>query len=375
MKRVLVLSFLILSLVSLFPTTAQNTGIYSTAQRFEHGLMIWRSDSAFIWVLGDNGQVFNYPASSYTSLPENPIFGTPSNRLRPIFGFGKVWGNHRSVRDLLGWPTLPEIGFSMPIQYTNRTYYLTQLDGTIIQISPNNTWIRTTGGPVTTVNILSFSASADALPPGGSVTVSWSVQGTQYALLDVFDLDTNVIITQLWDLPLIGTTNITMPTTVRSGIRVVVYAANKAYGTTITMYGREAQRELTIGLNVAAPSSVTTRAAFQQYERGFLIWRADTGGVMMFSTTAPHVAFFRQSDYEGLPDNPITSVPTGFVLPVNGFGRVWGGFQHVRDSVGYATGAEQSYTLTARIVGNGTISYTLPDGRVATVDGLGAWHF
>jgi len=375
MKRILLASITLL--LSAMPALAQSTPtVYSTAQRFESGLMIWRSDTAFIWVLGNNGRVLNFPASSYSGLPDNPIFGSPPGRLRPILGFGKVWGNNRSVRDLLGWPTLPEIGFNMPIVYTNRTYYLTQLDGTIIQINPDNTWTRATSSPPPTARILSFTASADAVVPGQPLTLAWSVEGTQVVLIEVYNQADNSLVTFLPDLPLASSTTITTPAGLTNNLRIVIWGANRYQprGTLVNMYERLVQSQLIIGVNVAE-SSVTTQAAYQPYERGFMLWRADTGGVMMFSTTAPHVAFFRQSDYEGLPDNPITSVPTGFIRPINGFGRVWGNFQHARDSLGYATGAEQGYTLTARILGGGAISYTLPDGRVATVDGLGAWHF
>ena len=84
------------------PTLQTTQTVYGTVQEFEYGLMIWRSDTAQIWALIDDGTAFSFPASSYSTLPDNPIFGNPPSRLRPIFGFGKVWGNVANVRNLLG---------------------------------------------------------------------------------------------------------------------------------------------------------------------------------------------------------------------------------------------------------------------------------
>src|SRR5688572_198314 len=108
-RFVVLLALVGIMLTAIFSVQAQDT--YVTIQRFESGLMIWRSDNSTIYVLGNNGQALVYPSTSYSNLPDNPIFGTPPSRLRPIFGFGKVWGHAKKVRDLIGWPTLQEIGF------------------------------------------------------------------------------------------------------------------------------------------------------------------------------------------------------------------------------------------------------------------------
>lgn len=110
-------------LTTILSVHAQDMTIYITTQRFEKGLMVWRSDNSTIYVLGNNGQAVVFGSPPYTNLPDNPIFGTPPSRLRPIFGFGKVWGNHKTVRDLIGWPVLPEIGFKTWVLVQNRTTY------------------------------------------------------------------------------------------------------------------------------------------------------------------------------------------------------------------------------------------------------------
>ncbi len=356
-------------LFTIAPLAAQQTGVtvYSTAQRFENGLMIWRSDTAHIWVLGNNGQALSFPASSYTPLPDNPIFGDPPSRLRPIFGFGKVWGNFANVRTLLGWPTLPELGFNMPITYANRTYYLTQLDGSIIQINPNNTWMRVTQSlPPSTARIVSFTVQPNLVTPGGMLSIFWDVEGVELVMLEVTGAQGGDYIGALQDLPLEGSTTMTVPYHIQDNIRAVIWGANRIRSGGNTMFERVVQSTLTIDL-ILQPAPTTTQAVFQPYERGFMIWRADTGAVYAFYNGGLTDSW-QQSAYEGLPDNTLAA-PAGFVTPVNGFGRVWGNVQDVRDRLGRATGVEQGYQLTVtRSPGPPLFldprTFTLPDGRV-----------
>jgi hypothetical protein len=142
-RGAVLLSLTVLILITLVPLQAQANTVRLSTQRFEHGLMVWRADNATIYVLGDDGKAAAYGSPSYSNLPDNPIFGTPPTRLRPIFGFGKVWGNIQSVRDWIGWPTLAEIGFESTLIVQNNTVYITELDGTRLEIK-GNTWKRLT---------------------------------------------------------------------------------------------------------------------------------------------------------------------------------------------------------------------------------------
>lgn len=139
-KRSVMLAAAFFLLLTLIPTTiAQDLTTYVTAQRFEHGLMIWRSDNSTIYALGDNGQALTFPVNRYAALPDNPI---PGGALRPILGMGRVWGNNRNVRDMLGDAVLPEIGFNTSINVQNATIFITELDQTVLQLNPNGTWVR-----------------------------------------------------------------------------------------------------------------------------------------------------------------------------------------------------------------------------------------
>ncbi|MBL8163493.1 MAG: hypothetical protein JNJ61_16025, partial [Anaerolineae bacterium] len=212
MKRIAFLLLIALSLTCIaLPASAQTeTTVYSTAQRFDSGLMIWRSDTSLIWVLGNNGQAYTFPASTYANLPDNPIVGTPPSRLRPIFGFGKVWGNSPDVRNLLGWPTLPEIGFDMRIRSTASAVYLTQLDQSVYQVNTNGTWQYATNPPTIGPLIQSFTAAPSPVVPGGTITVNWQIARVDSASLEMYDQG-NTRLTLIENLPASGSQTITAP--------------------------------------------------------------------------------------------------------------------------------------------------------------------
>ncbi|HRF95157.1 MAG TPA: hypothetical protein PLZ51_08180, partial [Aggregatilineales bacterium] len=75
MKKFMI--FIIGVLVFMMATSiasAQQAGLLPiTYQKFERGYMVWRADTGHVWVLGNNGTLINYTASSYGRLPDNLI--------------------------------------------------------------------------------------------------------------------------------------------------------------------------------------------------------------------------------------------------------------------------------------------------------------
>jgi hypothetical protein len=367
--------FLALLLVAAFPAAAQDEKIvYATAQRYENGLMIWRSDTGHIWALVNNGQAFNFPATTYASLPDNPIFGDPPSRLRPIFGMGKVWGHYQNVRAALGWPTLNELGFEMPIRTTRSAVYLTQLDGSVIQIRANGTWQRSYGS-LPAPSILAFSATPDPVTAGGTVTLNWQAQGTDSVLIELYPAGSHIPTQIIANLPLVGSTTVTVPTGFTSGARFVLWGVNRSqHPVPVTLWARIVSQERVIGTRLN-PGPFTTQAAFQQYENGFMLWRADTGDVMAFGgSSGGQILTFSQGGYAGWPDPLDVAIPANRVRVVNAFGKVWGNIQQVRDMLGYATGQEQGYTMTVRHFESGASAFSLPDSRTAYTH-WGFWNF
>lgn len=368
--KVKVLLILALCLLLVTPTLAQSeTTVYATAQRFERGLMIWRADTGQIWALSNDGLAFSFPSSSYLNLPDNPIFGNPPSRLRPIMGFGKVWGNHAELRNRLGWPTLPEIGFDMPVRVENNTHFLTQLDGTTIQINPDLTWHS-----YIMPTVLSVGYSPKPIQPGASMEIFWTVRGTDVALVEVYDLATGELLTLMENLPLTGSAPYDIPTTATGGLNIVVWGANRPdFYTPVTMWERVVQSSIPAHTEDSAVE-ITTQAAFQQYENGFMIWQADTGEInVFFGANGGIMGGYPQEIYEPYPDNPFHDVPDGFIRPISGFGRLWGSYPGIKDTLGWATAPEQSYQLTIQERGLSTW-FSLPDGRIAKAHRMW-WNF
>lgn len=96
-----------------FPQAAQ--------QDFEGGRMIWLASTNLIYVLCDApcpwGTLVRYPNPWSAGEPESdPGITPPEGRTQPVRGFGKVWRDNAAVREALGWPLAPEVGFTSETQ-------------------------------------------------------------------------------------------------------------------------------------------------------------------------------------------------------------------------------------------------------------------
>jgi hypothetical protein len=278
------------------------------------------------------------------------------------------------VRDALGWPTLQELGFDMPVRVADGTTYLTQLDQSIIQINSNNTWTRLMDGSVP--QVLGFHAERTNAE---TVLLDWNVQGTEAALIEVYSpADSTVPTRLLMNLPTAGTTTTTLPADRATETRFVLWGVN--HGPVYNPAGivaRIIQRELILSA-LTPPSPTSTQAAFQQYENGFMIWRADTGAVMVFSGSAGgQFLRFPENVYINWLNPDYATAPPGRIRPINAFGKVWNNVGAVSDLIGWAIGTEQAYTITIAYAGEGIprTTYTTPSGRVVHVNHHQVWDF
>ena len=134
---------------------------------------------------------------------------------------------------------------------------------------------------------------------------------------------------------------------------------------------------------------VSTQAAFQLFEGGLMIWRADRDEIVVLFGNGD-VMLYPAGQVQELAENPVRDAPpAGRHRPVSGFGRVWGAYAGVRAALGWPLAPERGGTLTSQPIGpeiapDNVLGYlatpydrplyylTLPDGRVARV-GLHAW--
>jgi hypothetical protein len=269
---------LVLSMLCFFPVHADSQAIALSTQRFEHGLMIFRSDNADVWVLFDGGKAYLFNAPYYNTLSDQTPINNPGNHILPLFSFGRIWRNLNWVQNALGWPSLPEIGY-----YARLTSYA----------------------------------------PDGQL------------LLEFPQLDSTIIyVTQ-------------------SGASYT-WAKN---------------------LNYPNPRIYSTQAAFQPYDNGYMIWRADTQEVLVLpGKTAGQAMIYPVAVYGPWPDNDVTAAPpAGHVKPIDAFGRIWRTWWP--DQLGYMgwpTAPEQGYSATvtelnASLPLQSAYTITIPDGRKVSI--------
>lgn len=375
--------------------------ILSTFQQFENGFMTWRTDNGMIYVFTGDGQFFQFSSSIYASLPDNsPIPEVaPQGRQRPIMGFGRVWSNFANIRAALGWAVAGEQSYTMmilsPIDGNPQRQTVTIPNGSETLVDLSGWWRLISGAlpPIPpliqpTARINSFSSDMAAYQAGGSVTLRWDITGTQYALIEVTDERFGTLLALYDGLPTIGSLPLSVPANLTGGVRFTLWGVN---GSDLTNLQRVVSASIVLPLNAAAPlppmptpyptaisptqpASITTQAAYQPFERGFMIWVASQGAVYVFLQDASRVLFYEQWAYETLPDNPVTETPpSGLYSPVSGFGRVWGNYPDVRGALGWALMPEQGF-VTSYTPTNDGILLTLPDGRLITT-AQGQWLY
>lgn len=381
--------------VTAVPTRQQ---VLSTFQLFENGFMTWRTDSGNIYVFVNDGQFFQFPPSTYASLSDNTPIGEvpPQGRQRPILGFGRVWTNYANIRAALGWAAAGEQSYTMsllsPVDGNPQRLHMTIPNGSELLVDLSGWWRLISGSlpsvppvvPQPTARINSFYSDVQIYQAGGSVNLSWDITGTQFALIEVTDAQLGALLALYEGLPTVGSLPLTVPASATNGVRFTLWGVN---GSDLSSLQRAVSSTITLPLNVAAaptpfptvviptqPASMTTQAAYQPFEGGFMLWLGENGTVYVFLRDASRVQFYNQGMYEALPDNPVTDVPpSGFFSPTSGFGRVWGNYADVRSMLGWATAPEQGYNASFSL-NNCEIAVMLPDGRTVTTS-RGEWLY
>lgn len=123
--------------------------IWAAYEPFEHGHMVWRSDTREIYVLYADGSFEIYQDTWLEGDPVD-ISVTPAPGLHaPVRGFGNLYARHAPVRERLGWATAPEAGYTMWVEtirggsgrYPATSAYFTLPDNRVVNLYPfTSTW-------------------------------------------------------------------------------------------------------------------------------------------------------------------------------------------------------------------------------------------
>ena len=98
--------------VAFQPETAAPHGVTVSVESFEHGFMIYRSDTQQIYVLTGDKRFKIYPDTWTASQPDLGNLTPVAGKYRPGRGFGKLWNANPDVRQALGLALTPEQGFT-----------------------------------------------------------------------------------------------------------------------------------------------------------------------------------------------------------------------------------------------------------------------
>lgn len=229
---------------------------------------------------------------------------------------------------------------------------------------------------------LSFTANPDPVTRGGTLMLNWKVPDASRITIARLSETGGTRLEEIGTaLDPIGTLTYTIPETYVMQIPFELDADN------LTQIG------LTVHITCSFPETLTDvcpyshdpiQAAFQAFEHGFMVGRADTDEIYVLYSDAqyPGRETYGNTYIEGELFDVGEIPPEGRIQPERGFGKVWATTPAVRSRLGWALEPEVSYTATIEVhlgVWNrpDTIVLTLPDGRAVSLGGVNppSWSF
>ncbi len=126
-----------------------------------------------------------------------------------------------------------------------------------------------------------------------------------------------------------------------------------------------------LGCPISEPRIVW--AAWQPFERGYMLWRTDTRRVAVFYGNQTWTEFTDQWT-EGAPIPSRGTPPPGLLAPIRGFGYIWGTYDSVYDGIGWALEQEKRFCARTQlfeagfILGTSTGLSCKDDDRIMTTD-------
>ena len=102
--------------------------VFAVWQPFQHGVMIWFSDSKQIVVMTEDGLTTTY-VDQYVEGQPDPSEPAPNGLFTPTRGFGLLWETLGGADSPLGWAQAKEVGYDAARQAAGRTSYTTYVSG------------------------------------------------------------------------------------------------------------------------------------------------------------------------------------------------------------------------------------------------------
>ena len=90
---------------------------WTAIQPFERGIMLWREDQSMIYVIANDHTWRKIADNWVEGMPQESCADVaPAGLVKPVRGFGYAWCNAAGIKDLVGWATEDEHGFTTQFQ-------------------------------------------------------------------------------------------------------------------------------------------------------------------------------------------------------------------------------------------------------------------
>ncbi len=240
------------------------------------------------------------------------------------------------------------------------------------------------------VGIVSFTASPDTLDRNGTVTLKWETQNGVRVDLEK-DIAANPDHSLAKNQPLTGTFDYKLPDYAYYGAGFKLTATDAQGRQAVAFASVKVKCPYTYFFPAAAGDKCPlalpkqTQAAFEPFQSGFMLWRADIDVIYVLHNNGTY-SWWDKAAVQGSPAPAPETPPSGLFQPISGFGRVWAR-PEVRAAIGWATAPEGGYTATTQesapsVIPSGgggirsdqRMYITQPDGKVVMLEG-GAWRF
>lgn len=197
---------------------------------------------------------------------------------------------------------------------------------------------------------------------GDTVTAAWQAQGIQAVLCPYVMTPTGPVekTAACADVPLTGTKTLTIEQDALAWDGLLLRVAGAEHSERVLIPLVIGCQGLRDWFMTPAPArcpqdhAVLSSAAFQPFERGFMVWTKNPDRFYVFTNHTPTSGAFEMLDARysykpgASPDQRVGETPPpGLFEPVSGFGQIWRGELHgienVRARLGWATAPESAF--------------------------------
>ncbi len=270
----------------------------------------------------------------------------------------------------------------------------TGLSGWVFEYSDQRqAYIEPAGGgtPIpgggTGLEIAAFDVQPRTVAAGAPLTITWDVRGANGVVILMWYAglaDGKVPLNGGALLPNSGSLTVAAPSGVTSARFTIFEQPEPTAGVTVTIACATSWFAASPSPFCPSEPARSVQAAYQPFERGFMIWYE--GRIGVFTPGGAGLAFFPDT-WAGGDVAYSEPPPAGLLQPVRGFGTLWVSDSGVREALGWATAPEQGYTIRVQeapmmrrpgMHGGYDAAdrlISLPDGRILSLTVTGAGYF